>query len=116
MAVTVRQLTELVPGPASVGVEPLRSNNNLDTTIWGGRVWLAWRTAPTHFASVHARFEVASASWSGPASLNGPWRHEATFAVRADLRESCFVEWDGGLHLYLMELGTHPLKYEPCRT
>jgi hypothetical protein len=111
MAVDVQLRTQLVPGPASVGVTPLRSNNNLDVTIWNGRVWLAWRTAPTHFASSKARFEVASAD-----SIDGPWHHETTVSVGADLRESCFVEWDGRLHLYLMELGTHPLKYEPCRT
>src|SRR5664279_3842391 len=116
MAVDVALLTQLVPGPASVGVTPLRSNNNLDVTLWGGRVWLAWRTAPTHFASPKARFEVASAPWSGAQSLDGPWRHETTVSVGADLRVSCFVEWDGRLHLYVMELGTNPFRYQPCRT
>ena len=28
-----------------------KTNNNLDTVQHGGRVYLAWRTAPTHFAS-----------------------------------------------------------------
>jgi hypothetical protein len=107
----VRLLTQLVPGPASTGTTPLRANNNLDAIHWQGRIWLAWRTAPTHFASKDARYEIASAP-----SLDGPWRHETTFAVGADVREGCFVEWDGRLHLYVMELGTNPLKFEPCRT
>jgi hypothetical protein len=121
MAVDVRLCTQLVPGPASVGVVPLRSNNNLDVAVWNVRVWLAWRTAPTHFASAATRFEVASAPLGpsgavGTESLEGPWRHETTVSVGADLRESCFVEWDGQLHLYLMELGTNPFRYQPCRT
>jgi len=48
--------------------------------------------------------------------LDGPWRHETTFAVGADVREGRFVEWQGRLHLYVMELGTHPLRFEPRRT
>ncbi len=111
MAVTVQRRIQLVPGPASAGVTPLRSNNNLDVTHWHDRYWLAWRTAPTHFASPKARFEVSSAE-----SLDGPWRHEATFSVGADLREPNLVDIDDRLHLYVMELGTNPFRFQPCRT
>lgn len=102
----------LVPGLAvPPGVTPLASNNNLDVCRFDGRIWLAWRTAPTHFASGDARIEVTSAE-----AVDGPWRHEATLAFGADLREPRFVEWHGRLHLYVMELGTNARAFEPRRT
>lgn len=109
----VRLLTQLVPGPASegAGVEPLAANNNLDAISWRDRLWLAWRTAPTHFASRRARIEVVSAP-----DLGGPWRHETTFALGADVRECRFVIWEERLHLYVLELGTNPLAFEPRAT
>lgn len=103
---------QLVPGPAvPPGVEPLASNNNLDVARFDGRVWLAWRTAPSHFASPDARIEVVSA-----VTIDGPWRHETTLAVGADVREPRFVQWQGRLHLYVMESGTNPRAFEPRRT
>lgn len=110
--VTVEALGQLVPGPAAAGVECLRSNNNLDLCRCGDRWWLAWRTAPTHFASASARVEVSSAP-----SIDGPWTHETTVAFGADVREPRFVEGDdGALHLFVMELGTDPKRFQPRRT
>lgn len=109
--VSIEPLGQLVPGVAAAGVECLRSNNNLDLCRHDGRYWLAWRTAPTHFASADARIEVTSAE-----HLDGPWRHETTFAVGADVREPRFVVADGVVHLFLMELGTDPKRFQPRRT
>lgn len=116
--VTVEPLGQLVPGPAAAGVDCLASNNNLDLVRFGGRLYLAWRTAAFHFATPTARIEVTSAE-----SLAGPWRHETTVAVGADVREPRFVvdgagDGDGGgaLHLFLMELGTDPKRFQPRRT
>ena len=113
MIVDIGEPTLLVPGPVTTQarVVPLKGNNNLDVIRHDGRVWLAWRTAPTHFASRHARIEVVSAE-----TLAGPWRAETTFTTGADLRECRFVEWKGRLHLYVMELGTNAFAFEPCRT
>ena len=114
--IDVGLLGQLVPGPAVTdGVRCLAANNNLDVTRWKDRVWLAWRTAPTHFASADARIEVVSAPASG-SLVEAAWRHETTLALGADLRECRFVVWNGRLLLYAMELGTHPLRFEPRRT
>lgn len=109
--VNIQRLGQLIPGPAAAGVDCLRSNNNLDLCRHDGRFWLAWRTAPTHFASGDARIEVSSTD-----DLDGPWRHETTVVHGADLREPRFVVDDGVLHLFLMELGVDPKRFQPRRT
>lgn len=109
--VSIEPLGQLIPGIAAAGAECLRSNNNLDLCRHGGRFWLAWRTAPTHFASADARIEVSSAE-----RLAGPWRHETTVALGADVREPRLVAADGRVHLFLMELGVDPKRFQPRRT
>lgn len=110
--ITVEHLGRLVPGPAArdAGVTCLPANNNLDLCRFADRLWLAWRTAPTHFASAEARIEVVSAP-----GVEGPWRHETTHAVGADLREPRFVATDDRLHLFCLELGTDAKRFQPRR-
>lgn len=91
-----------------MGVTCLPANNNLDLVRFAGRLWLAWRTAPNHFASAEARIEVSSAP--GP---EGPWRHEQTVALGADLREPRWVDAGDRLHLWFMQLGTDPKRFQP---
>lgn len=105
---TVETLGRLVPGPAAARVDCLPANNNLDLVRFDGRVWLAWRTAPTHFASRHARLEVSSAP-----GIDGPWRHEGTVALGADGREPRWTVDGSRLHLWFMELGTDPRRFQP---
>jgi hypothetical protein len=106
--IAVETLATLVPGPASEGVDCLPANNNLDLTWFGGRLWLAWRTAPNHFASARARLEVASAErW------DGRWRREATVALGADVREPRWVADGDRLQLWFMRLGTDPKRFQP---
>ncbi|MFN8052269.1 MAG: sialidase family protein [Acidimicrobiales bacterium] len=109
--VTVEPLGQLVPGPAAAGVDCLDANNNLDLVRFAGRWYLAWRTAPMHFASADARLEVTSA-----VDLTGPWRHETTVALGADVREPRWVVDGDSLHLFHMELGTDPKRFQPRRT
>ena len=106
--IEVETLLRLVPGPASAGVDCLPANNNLDLTRFGGRLFLAWRTAPTHWASDQARLHVASAP-----GLEGPWRPELTVALGTDVREPRFVAAPDALHLFWMELGSNPRKFQP---
>ncbi len=104
-------IMQLVPGPASSGVSTLNANNNLAFIRFQQRWYLVWRTAPTHFASRDARLEIVAAE-----ELEGPWRHEHTIALGADVREPIFVDNGAELHLFFMELGTHPLRFQPMRT
>lgn len=90
------------------------SNNNLDVVRFGGRVYLAWRTAPDHFASPDARIHVVRSD------DEITWTHEVSFAVGSDLREPRFLVLpDGGsgagerLFLYVTRLGVDRFDFAP---
>jgi len=106
--VEVLDTRQVIPGP---GLPPMTmpgvSNNNLDVVRHGGRVYLAWRTAPDHFASTRTEiFVVSSAD-------EMQWRFEARFAADTDLREPRLLSFGGRLTLHLARLGTNPLGFEP---
>lgn len=98
----------LVPGPAAAGVRCLPANNNLDLARFRDRLYLVWRTAPTHFASGEARLEVTSAP-----GVEGPWRHETTIVTGRDVREPRLLVDGDRLLLYFAELGTDPKRFQP---
>ena len=52
-----------------------RSNNNLDVVRHDGRVYLAWRTAPNHYASTQTELFVVSST------DERAWRFEARFTA-----------------------------------
>lgn len=106
--ISLETLGRLVPGPAAAGVQCQAANNNLDLVRFADRLWFAWRTAPSHFASAGARIEVTSAP-----GIDGPWRHETTVAMGADLREPRWVVADDRLQLWFMRLGTDPKRFQP---
>ena len=90
--------------PEGIDLQP--ANNNLDVVTHAGRTWLAWRTAPTHFASADATMYVASEGPDG-------WRFEGKFNEGTDVREPRFLELDGTLMLYYAVLGQDSTKFEP---
>ena len=99
----------LVPGPGlPPGVVVGRSNNNVDLASHEGELFLAWRTAPTHFAHRDAAIHVLR-------GRPGGWHHELTVAVGRDVREPRLVSWRGRLLLYWFTAGTAALRFEPDR-
>src|SRR5579885_3803948 len=83
----------VVPGPAEVGpARAQRSNNNLDVVDHEGRRYLAWRTAPHHFAHPRACLHVVSSGDGG-----ATWAHETTVALGRDVREPRFLSIGGTL-------------------
>lgn len=88
-------------------IELLDANNNLDVVRHDGRVYLAWRTAPTHFASEQVVLWVASSE------DQVTWSFEASFDYDTDLREPRLLSFDGRLFLYFALLGTNPFDFEP---
>jgi hypothetical protein len=112
------QTSEVTLGPYEV-VVPLASpidglatqpaNNNLDVASHVGRTFLAWRTAPTHFASTETELLVASEGDDG-------FRFEGRFAMGTDLREPRLLAMNGELFLYFAELGADFSKFEPVGT
>ena len=91
-------------GPGGVAVQA--ANNNLDAATFAGRTFLAWRTAPTHFASSNAEIVVASEGTDG-------WRFEGRFSRGTDLREPRLLALRNRLFLYFALLGTDPSAFEP---
>jgi hypothetical protein len=85
------------------------ANNNLDVVEHEGRTYLAFRTAPTHFASVDTRLYVVSTD----AERTQAWRVEASVDLGRDLREPRLMSWNGELHLYFAVLGTSMFAFEP---
>ncbi len=84
-----------------------QANNNLDVAWFQGRFYLAFRTAPSHFASTKVELHVVSSP-----DLQR-WDSEATFALGRDVREPQLLVIDGQLQLTFAVLGTNPLNFEP---
>jgi len=104
---TILEAREVVPSPGLPDLALFPANNNLDVVRHEGRVYLAFRNAPNHFAGTKTRMHIVS---SGDERV---WRHEATFFRGTDLREPRFLSWNGRLFLYFAVLGSDPFSFEP---
>lgn len=105
--VTLSKHEVLIPFASAIdGVVTQEANNNLDVAVFQGRTFLAWRTAPSHFASAETVMYVASEGPDG-------WRFEGAFSQGTDLREPRFLVLDDRLILYFAVLGTNPFAFEP---
>jgi hypothetical protein len=104
-ATEVEQVVPFARPPA--GVRTQSSNNNLDVIEHDGRTFLAFRTAPTHFASTKTEMFIVSSE------DQETWTLEAKFAMGTDLREPRFLAHDGALRLYFAVLGKDVLDFTP---
>lgn len=105
---TVDEVSAVVPGavfPPEVVLQ--NANNNLDIVEHAGRLFLAFRTAPNHFASAEARLYVVSSD------DEHTWRYEGEFFEGTDVREPRLVSLRGQLFLYYAVLGQDRLAFEP---
>ena len=101
-------LAQVVPGPGlpeGVVVQP--SANNLDIVRHGEAWFLAFRTAPNHFASADTVMYVLRSE------DRETWSLEHTLYMQTDLREPRFLSVDQQLHLYFAKLGTSSTSFEP---
>jgi hypothetical protein len=92
------------------GVEPLASNNNEDIFRFDSRLFLAWRTAPAHFAGPDTLFYILSSADDGTT-----WELEHTIDLDTDMREPRFTDIGGYLQLMFFEAGSNPGAFEPKR-
>lgn len=108
-AVRVVETRRVVPSPglpASVALGA--SNNNLDAVRHSdGFVYLAFRSAPHHFASPHVAIQVVRSR------DELAWQAEARFTLGHDLREPRLLSLGDRLFLYVSRLGKDPLDFEP---
>lgn len=107
-SLTASDFLQVVP---SEGLPPavtcMRANNNLDVIRYQGRLFLAFRTAPTHFASSKTKLYIISSS------DGRKWELEAHIHIGADMREPRFLELNGRLFFYFFEAGKNPLSFSP---
>ncbi len=108
-AVRVVDTRRVVPGPGLPRNLVLgASNNNLDAVRHSdGMVYLAFRTAPHHFANPHTAIYVLRSR------DEAHWELEARFALGRDLREPRLLSLGDRLLLYVSRLGRDALAFEP---
>ncbi len=102
----------VVPSAALPGEAPTQAaNNNVSITLFEDRLFMGWRTAPSHFASEHTRMHVVSSP-----DLGESWDHEASFQMGTDLREPLLYEAGGQLLFSFFEAGANAAAFEPRAT
>jgi len=92
--------------PKEVRIEA--SNNCLSIAEFDGKLFIAWRTAPFHFASKKTKMYVMSSSDDGE-----NWEYEHEIELGADVREPYLVETAGHFYLYFFQAGTDPIAFQP---
>ncbi|HUS68504.1 MAG TPA: sialidase family protein [Kofleriaceae bacterium] len=118
-APTVEDTVQVVPGaglPPEYGAVAGPSNNNLDVVRHDGRVYLATRNAPDHFASPDAKLFVFSSPSPSPSPSDDEqsWQFEALFTTGAnDLREPRLLSFKGRLFLYWAQLAAGTGVFDP---
>lgn len=101
-------VVQVVPGPGlPPEVKCMGSNNNLDLVRFQDRLFLAFRTAPTHFASAKTRLYIVSSV------DEKKWDYEAEVWLGSDMREPRFLAIGDKLMFYFFEAGKNPLAFEP---
>lgn len=91
--------------PPEVASQP--AHNNLDVAWHAGRLFFAFRTAPSHFASWQTVLYVVSTT------DQKTWTYETHVSLETDVREPRFLEVNGELLLYFAVLGDNPLTFKP---
>lgn len=101
----------IVPSAAlPAPIEPLASNANVDIQFHDGRLFMAWRSAPFHFASTETRMYVMSSADEGRT-----WDFEHEIRIGADMREPRFLSYRGRMQLFFFEAGVDRNAFEPMR-
>ena len=74
------------------------------------RIFMGFRTAPTHFAGADTQMYIVSTSTD---SFPENWVVEAMIFRETDLREPYLLVQNGTLYFYFFELGTNPISFDP---
>jgi hypothetical protein len=99
----------VAPGPGlPTGLNIGASNNNVSIARHAGALFMAWRTAPTHFASAETEMHLVRSRDDG---RTWDWAH--TIAMGTDVREPLFYAVDDTLFFSWFEGGTNSLAFEP---
>jgi hypothetical protein len=106
--ISVAKWEQIIPSKSiPSNIDCKKSNNNLDVVFYNEKYYLAFRTAPTHFASKKTRLFVMSSKDFIT------WEYETEFFVEADIREPRFSIFKDKLFLYFFEGGTKMFRFQP---
>ena len=84
-----------------------RSNNNVSIAFYNDKLFVAFRTAPTHFASKKTGVNIIS-------SLDGlNWEKELSLFLGKDVREPYLIPINDTLHFYFFTAGIKMTAFEP---
>ena len=104
---TASEPVQVVPA-RGLPVAVMDANNNLDIIEHAGHVYLAFRTAPSHFASAETELHLLRST------DEQTWTHELTLREGTDLREPRLLALGDRLLLYYAVLGTSSIDFEPA--
>lgn len=106
--VTYSPPVQVVPGPGlPAPVQCMRSNNNLDIVNFEGRLFLAFRTAPNHFAGTRTKLYIVSSK------DQKNWDFEAEVFMGSDMREPRFLVLGDKLMFYYFQAGKNMVSFTP---
>ncbi len=99
----------VIPGAAlPAEFQAFSSNNNVDILFDDGRLFLAWRAAPNHFAGPNTHLYIMSSPDAGQT-----WTYEHDVFLATDMREPRLLSFAGTLQLMFFEAGSDPGQFTP---
>lgn len=93
--------------PESINIG--RSNNNLSICVFKKRLYLAFRTGKTHFASTETGMHILSTA----DGIN--WKKELSFFYKKDFREPFLLCKNDTLYFYCFSAGVKMTAFQPER-
>lgn len=86
------------------------SNNCVSIALHEGKLYMAWRNAPTHFAAKTTKMFVMSSP-----DMGATWDPEYTVALGSDVREPFLTSFKGNLIFTFFQGGSDPFQFKPFR-
>jgi hypothetical protein len=88
-------------------IRPQRSNNNVSIAFFNKKLYLAFRTGSTHFASKKTGMYIISTKDMIT------WTKELELFTGSDVREPFLIEINNAMHFYYFEAGQSMTAFEP---
>jgi len=103
--------------PDGIRGELSHSNNCLAITYYMSRLFVAWRSSPTHFASSKTKVFIMSAPVYNMSTIepnhNFTWVKEQYIELDRDAREPYFVIMKDKLYFNFFQAGANPIAFQP---